>query len=620
MNRVLLLVFMMLLSCGVYAYQLTHEDSLELKLIEQEHPSTSQHLYLYIHDLQMKNEALQNKVNATKEEPSNDHTNLIIIVVLLTGVFGVGAYLFYKKRQKDKAEIRKFQELADKAQNTLEQREKFLAYTNHEIRTPLNAVSGSAELLMGTDLSAEQDKYVKTIKASVDNVLVLVNDVLDLSRIESGNFEFQNVDFLLSDVVTGIAYILQEKVDKKGIQLYTEMDPKIPAVIKGDSRYLNQILINLCNNAVKFTDLGKVVLKAKLLSEQDNDLMIRFDVEDTGKGIRKSKLSTIFNQFEQETRHTIKHKGGSGLGLAITKQLVELQGGRISVDSKYLEGTCFSVELKFTKGSEQKIVKEKVNASVLDGMSLLVVDDNELNRVILKDLLNKLNPSAHVDLVEDGEKAIESLNQTDYDCVLMDIQMPGMDGYETTQYIRKNMRSPMNEVSVIAMTAYAMDDVAAKCFEAGMNDFITKPLSSQFLLRKIERLNEKKSQRKPVNLHFEYIDLGNLKRLTKGDTNKMYKYIDLFLQNVPNDMSILKSHISEGDLESALGLLHKIKGNTVYMGNTEVGEIHDKLLKPDHDLDVEAELDRALEITQKCVNEILEVKKNYKLLFLGINK
>ncbi len=620
MNRLLLIIFILLQSMVVSAYELTYEDSLELKLIEQEHPSASQHLYLYIHDLQNENERLKAELDETQIEPSEDNTNLILIVSLLTLASGVGAFLFYKKRQKDKAEIIKFQELADRAQDTLEQREKFLAYTNHEIRTPLNAVSGSAELLMGTELSEAQDKYVKTIKASVDNVLVLVNDVLDLSRIESGNFEFQHVDFLLSDVITGIAYILQEKVDKKGIQLYTEIDPKIPAVIKGDSRYLNQILINLCNNAVKFTDLGKVVLKAKLLGEEGNDLHIRFDIEDTGKGIRKSKLSTIFDQFEQETRHTIKHKGGSGLGLAITKQLVELQGGNISVDSKYLEGTCFSVELKFSKGTEQKINKENVDASVLDDMRLLVVDDNELNREILKDLLNKLNPSSQIDLVEDGEKAIDKLKQHDYDCVLMDIQMPGMDGYETTQYIRKNMRRPMNEVSVIAMTAYAMDDVAAKCFESGMNDFITKPLSSQFLLRKIQRLKEKKAQKKTTDLHFEYIDLGNLKRLTRGDTNKMYKYIDLFLQNVPNDMSVLKSHISEGDLSSALQILHKIKGNTVYMGNTEVGDIHDSLLEDNHGLDVETELNRALEISEKCVKEIQEVKKNYKLLFLGINK
>lgn len=615
MIRFCLVIFILISSLVSHAYELSREDSLELKLIESEHPNTAQHLHFYINDLQEENALLKQKLQAISND-SNNHLLLIITVVFVAIIIGLILFI-YRLRARDKKEIEEYKNLADRAAKSLAEREKFLAYTNHEIRTPLNAVSGSAELLAATELSQGQEKYVKTIKASVDNVLILVNDVLDLSRIESGNIEFRKDDFLLSDVMMGVNYILSEKVDKKGISFIVEVDEKIPTILKGDSRFLNQILINLCNNAVKFTDLGKVTLKASLVHHIGQTYRIRFEVIDTGKGIRKSKLSTIFNQFEQETRHTIQTKGGSGLGLAITKQLVESMGGTISLDSKYLEGTTFTVELEFSMGSEQILIKDKVDTSVINNLRILVVDDNHLNRDIVEDVLGQMNNTVKITSAESGEKAIELLKNQDFDLILMDIQMPNMDGYELTRYIRGNIRSPFNELPIIAMTAYAMDNVAEACFEAGMNDFITKPINWQFLLTKIDRLNQK-MKTNSAQLIFDHIDLGTLKRLTAGDNTKMFKYIDIFLDNVPSDILKMKRQLSDSNHEEALKTLHKIKGNTAYMGNQEIADIYDRLSQESDLSQSSSDLNQALTTAEKCVEELKLVKKNYKLLFLEI--
>lgn len=622
MKIVLSIVFIYTLILSARAdNNLSYQDSVELGLIDNGIQEVERRNYVE-HIRELKREIRQLNQSLAKAENSKDQD--YTWMYWLVGAFVVidSALIIYflrrKKQREDK--VREFKMLADKAQETLKQREKFLAYTNHEIRTPLNAVSGSAELLASTSLTQNQEKYVKTIQASVDNVLILVNEVLDLSRIESGNIEFERKDFMLSDIMEGISYILSEKVDKKGLQFNVNCDTKIPAIIKGDSRYLRQILINLCNNAVKFTDLGSVSLNASLLDQNEKSMSIRFDIVDTGKGIRKSKIATIFNQFEQETRHTIKHKGGSGLGLAITKQLVELQGGKISVDSMYLEGTTFSVELDFYPSKSQFIAKDKIDTSLLENLKIMVVDDNELNREILRDVLNNLNASCHVETVSGGELAVEKLSESDFDLVLLDIQMPGMDGYETSRYIRSNMRRPMNEVPIIAMTAYAMDDVAEKCFSAGMNDFITKPLDSKFLVTKIERLNTKKRAASVVDISFNHVDLGNLKRVAGGDTNRMYKYIDLFIENIPKDIEEYQKMLAIEDFSSAMKVLHKIKGNVVYMGNTEIPDIYDELENVDLDKSFLPKLTYVVDVANNCLDEIKKIKANYKLLFLGIDK
>lgn len=540
-----------------------------------------------------------------------------VAIFLLLIIIGLVIFWF-SQRRKFKQELLSAQRMTAKAKQSLDEREKFLAYTNHEIRTPLNAVSGSTELLLNTQLSEDQAKYVKTIKASVDNVLVLVNDVLDLARIESGKINIQERDFILSDLLLGIKLILGEKAQKKGIELNYEIDDKVPVILKGDSRYLNQIILNLANNAVKFTDLGSVTMKVSVISNEKNTFKLKFEVIDTGKGIRKSKLPTIFNQFEQETRHTIKHKGGSGLGLAISKQLVEAQGGSIHVESKYMEGTNFWFQLDYQKGDPIKKSTHSLDTSVLDGLKVLVVDDNKLNREIMCDLLHGLNKNSNSVAVEGGEKCIELLKIQDFDLILMDIQMPGMDGYELAQYIRKNARSPIHQIPIIAMTAFAFEDAAKKCFEAGMNDYMSKPVESKILLSKIRRLFDKKKKSSEVHLEFEYCELSKLKALTGGDNLKMYKYIDIFLQNTPVDCDRLNHFIENENADEGMKTLHKLKGSAAYMGNTELPRIYDRIIADgtDYLYALRKDQEQIGKICKGMVDELNRLKSDHKFMFL----
>jgi len=252
---------------------------------------------------------------------------------------------------------------------------------------------------------------------------------------------------------------------------------------------------------------------------------------------------------------------------------------------------------------------------------LLVVDDNQINRDILQDVLVSCNPKVIIDLAIDGEKAVQKLVEKDYDLVLMDVQMPIMDGYEATRYIRSNVRNPMNEIPIIAMTAFAMDNVAQECFKAGMNDYIAKPLEPKFLITKIQRLIDKKKANTKEDVTFRHVDLSHLKELTNGDKTKMFKYIDIFLQNVPSEISDLKKAYSAKNTDDVMAALHKLKGNLSYMGNEDLPKTYDKLSNKFYNGDKtleSSEIESCIEEAEKAYNEIKLVKNNYKGLFLDL--
>jgi signal transduction histidine kinase/DNA-binding response OmpR family regulator len=531
----------------------------------------------------------------------------------------VASVVFMRTRGFRRKEVEQLRETARKAQESLENREKFVAFVNHEIRTPLNAVSGSATLLQKTRLDERQEKYVQTIRASVDNVLVLVNDVLDLSRAESGKVEFRNIDFILRELLNGIGYILQEKVESKGIALEVSVADDVPEVLSGDAAHLNQILLNLANNAVKFTDLGKVSLLVDVLSDEGELVWIRFRVADTGKGIRKSKLLSIFNQYEQDTRHTIKHSGGSGLGLAITQQLVEKQGGRIYADSKFMEGSVFTVELAFKKGNLERAMRgrrpDAADPEVLNSLHVLVVDDNEMNREILRDLLVDLNARVKISVAEKAEDAYKVLMNGDVGVVLMDLQMPEVDGFAAARHIRNKLPQPVNAVPIIAMTAHALEDVATRCFEAGMNDYIAKPVDLSFLTTKLQRLKER-TQAAPVE--WKYINLAQLSELAGGNQDKMMRYISIFSEQAPGDLAELRQALSKEDWDAASGVLHKVKGTVSYFGDTVIASCYARFTSMNLTDNAKKELIEEAATHIDCVmKEAESIRRDHKLLFLA---
>ncbi len=572
--------------------------------------------------LELQEELERYQRDLAKTTDAIDLQNTIIVALSVAAVLlGMGIFYLIRQQARRKREMDNLRTKAEEARKSLESREKFVAFVNHEIRTPLNAVSGSAQLLQKTTLNEKQARYVQTIKASVENVLVLVNDVLDLSRVESGKIEFRLVDFILSELLNGIRYILQEKVESKGIEFDVEVADDVPEVLIGDSAHLNQILLNLANNAVKFTDLGKVTLFVEEVRRSGDTVRLRFNVADTGKGIRKSKLQSIFNQFEQETRHTIKHSGGSGLGLAITKQLVEKQGGCITVHSKYMEGSTFSVELDFRHGSMEKAMKgrrrTKVDPSVLEGLELLVVDDNQMNREIISDLLTDLNDNVTVHQAEAADKAFEKLSNLRIDVVMMDIQMPQMDGFAATRYIREKLPEGINHVPVIAMTAHALEDVSTKCFEAGMNDYISKPVDISFLVSKIDRLMQRKlSALQPM---WEHTDLLHLSKLAGGDQQKILRYIDIFMKEAPQDVESLKLALEQKNWEQCESLMHKLKGSAGYMGDKIVASAYSRFASMNMSDAAKQEcVTLVLDTCTAIIGELKAVQRDHKLLFLDI--
>jgi signal transduction histidine kinase/CheY-like chemotaxis protein len=537
---------------------------------------------------------------------------LLIIFISLAIIFLIAAGLFYVHNRKLKQENALLIKEAEQAKNTLLEHERYLAYTSHELRTPLNAIAGGAQLLSKLRLDDKQKKYVDTIQASVDSALLIVNDVLDLAKLDSNMVEIRSVNFMISELISGIHQMLSFRAEQKGIQFITDIDKNIPPVICGDAKHLNQILINLTTNAIKFTDIGKVELKVSIVSEDAEKIKLRFEVIDTGKGIRKSNLSTIFNQYQQETRHTIKHSGGTGLGLAITKKLVELQNGTIDVKSQYLEGTTFTVEITYEKTNEKTEQQQNANTNPfekLGNIKILAVDDNLINREILHDLLKEANNALQIELAEDGEDAIIKMQKESFDVVLMDLQMPKKNGYEVCQYIRKNMKYPRSETPIIAMTAHALENVAESCFKAGMNDYIAKPIDINLLGNKILNQIQKKWRLNEKLQRFKYVDLEHLQELTKDNKERILKYINIFLQNLPDELEILKQHALNKDYKSIRESIHKIKGIVAYMGIKSLSRLFSstEYAKLEQLNDNEMKLYFA-EIEQTCNKAIEELK------------
>jgi PAS domain S-box-containing protein len=375
----------------------------------------------------------------------------------------------------------------EEAEHATKAKEMFLASMSHEIRTPMNGVIGMANLLEGTKLKSEQKEYVTGIKDSGERLLTIINDVLDLSKINAGKISFESEPFSIKELIKNITLNLGITAKKKNITLNAIIADAVPEYVIGDSVRLSQILWNLCGNAVKFTEKGGVQVSVSIKSEKDGKANIEFTVKDTGIGITKERLPYIFDPFVQADVHTTRRYGGTGLGLDIAKKLVELQGGTILVESTPEKGSTFKFCLTFTKASPA-VLSEDIkgtigNAKNLKGINILFVEDNAVNQRVGERTLTKWGAS--VVIAGNGRKATEMLLEKPFDLILMDLQMPEMDGIEATRYIRTSMPSVVSHIPIIAMTASAFRGEYNKCIEAGMNNYISKPFKPEELYQMI---------------------------------------------------------------------------------------------------------------------------------------
>lgn len=382
--------------------------------------------------------------------------------------------------------VRELMQTRKELEELMKVKEQFLANMSHEIRTPMNAIVGFTSLLLKSKLSSEQRQYINAVKISGENLLVIINDILDFSKIQSGKLVFEQIEFRLSQVISTLTELMLPKSIEKNIQLLTKIDKKIPDNLIGDPTRLNQIFLNLVGNAIKFTEIGEVKISVDLINETDDGVELKFSVSDTGIGIPKNKLSSVFEGFTQASNETTRKYGGTGLGLTIVKQFIEMQGGTITVDSEEGKGSTFSFNLKFKKNlhpdSEKNKEKEYEPESNLS-LNILLVEDNQLNQILAKKVLTDWKWK--VEIAENGKVALEKLEKSNFDLILMDIQMPEMDGYETTRKIRQTFKSPKSDIPIMAMTAHALAGEAEKCINVGMNNYISKPFDKKILFSKI---------------------------------------------------------------------------------------------------------------------------------------
>lgn len=472
------------------------------------------------------------------------------------------------------------------AKNLAEQaahaKDSFLANMSHEIRTPLNAIIGFTELLSQNSLDPTLRDYVNNINTAGANLLLIINDILDISKIESGQLVIESNPINLKKTLKHVYDLLKVKAQEKNLEFNLFLDADMPEFVIGDKGRINQILMNLAGNSLKFTEKGEVTISVKKLAETKDTIKLRFSIKDTGIGIAENKLTTIFERFTQAEASTTRKFGGTGLGLNIVKQLVELQNGTINVNSKVGQGSDFYFILEFLKveTTESEVVNEApLEEESMGQLSILLCEDNELNQHLAKKVIEKFG--FDLDIANNGKEGIDKMMLKNYDLVLMDLQMSVMDGYQTTIYIREVMKK---DIPIIAMTAHSLVGERQKCHDIGMNGYVSKPFKQTELLEKIRSVINKQNEGKETNKLKEEmeatqivevkenteqevlepsreIDFSYIEELSGGDIDFKHEMVKLFIQSIPEDLDKLEEAITTKDASTVAKLAHHMKSS-----------------------------------------------------------
>ena len=433
---------------------------------------------------------------------------IIVTVLLLAAIAYIAYFSFtmkkaYKKLhdQQDKIENQKKDlqntnlqliEAKISAERLSDFKSQFLANISHEIRTPLNAIIGYAKLMEAKSKTKEANPYLFNIIQASDNLAIIIDDLLDFSKIEAGKMILETINFRPLEIITQAISTLKFKAEEKNVSLEIHINPLLPRVLKGDPNRLSQIIVNLISNAIKFSHQNQNISIEVYCSENNDTCNLQFAVTDQGIGIDENQLESIFESFTQAQSDTSRFYGGTGLGLAIVKRLVSMQNGSIEVKSKPNVSSTFSFNIPFPIVSDSEPTISQIHEEPIEhlfregeNIQILLVEDNLINQELAKDTILSWKEPFDVDIAENGKEAIEALQKKKYHLILMDIQMPEMDGHEATQYIRTKMEAPYNQIPIIGMTAHAYASEKNQALENGMDEYIIKPFNPEELKQKI---------------------------------------------------------------------------------------------------------------------------------------
>lgn len=544
---------------------------------------------------------------------------VLIIAVLISGT--VLFWFIINRIGRQQELIVQLDASEKKVREAARVKENFMANMSHEIRTPMNAIMGFTSLLDKRPLDPIARGYVQAIQSSGDSLLTIINDILDLSKIEAGMMRIEATPFSVRELLYSVETMFLEKIKEKGLQFTTQIDDQVPDTLHGDATRLTQVLVNLIGNAIKFTQQGSIEVHIANEAQQDQTVQLGITVSDTGIGIDPDKLPGIFERFRQAEDSITRKYGGTGLGLSIVKDLVDIQHGQIDVTSEPDKGSRFHLVIPY------KISSETVNnnghwnsllahSAIPTGARLLVVEDNEINQQLMKHLLGYWQLS--FDLAANGREALLLLQENRYDLILMDIQMPGMDGYTATTQIRQSLQL---NTPIIAMTAHALAGEREKCLGAGMNEYLSKPIQEAELYRLIVRFTGahhyhqpgQKPLYRPARANYRHIDLGYMLEVSNGNRDYEKTVTEQFLEMIPEDLKSLEIAFHRKDFNMIRVLAHNMKTSVSVMGLTEKLEPYLNILE-EVDTDEATVLANIKAVQHICIPALKEARHFYSTL------
>jgi PAS domain S-box-containing protein len=520
-----------------------------------------------MYQLAIKNKNGEPKWWAVSGAPNYDDKGFLV------GSIGIHLDITDQKQLENDLEEEKI-----KAQQAAKAKEIFLATMSHEIRTPLNAIIGFLRELSKQELTDLQKKYIKNSSIASKHLLAIINNILDISKIESGEISLEKENFIFENALNNVIKVLKPTAKQKGLKLSASISDRIALVFMGDALRLEQIFFNLIGNAIKFTNKGKIIIRCEVIKDSKGYQKLHISIADTGIGIDKEYIKNIFRKFSQENRDIARKFGGTGLGMTITKELIQLMKGKIQIESKKGEGTTFHVIINLPKGSRDELksvppVSSDIN---IEGISVLLVEDNELNRMVARNSLENF----HCNVIEakNGIKALELLKVHNFDIILMDIQMPDMNGLEVTSIIRKDFKLL---TPIIALTANAFKSEIEECRAAGMDDYITKPFDEITLLELIaQHTVHKKGKNNSSEKSFlkeKLYNLSAINSLSRGNNEFVNKMILVFIDQTTDAVTRAEQALALKNFDEVSKLIHKIRPSLETLGITSITEEMKKL-------------------------------------------